>query len=312
MRVTLLIVLILVGWINTSFAYDKAKLMEAYFSVVMIRGFNEQGGLAYGSGVVLDKTKVITNCHIFRTTQKPWISRGEDKYEITSVKADVWHDICLVTTEPLPFKPVTLGKSKDLQRGQEIIAIGYSNGVPSPMTSSGSIKGLYDENNGKVIRSNAKFTMGASGSGLFDMDGKLVGINTFKTAGRRSSIHFALPIEWLSDLEKQPVSTTFPIIGKALWEEDEDKKPFYMQAAVPETRSDWLKLAEVAEKWIKAEPQSPEAWYAFALAEENLNRAVSAKQAYQTCLSLDTANQEVVSKVEEMTKASEFATNRGE
>ena len=49
--------------------------------------------------------------------------------------------------------------------------------------------------------------------GLFDMDGHLVGINTFKTAGRSSAFFFSLPIEWLAILEKQPIETykTSPI-----------------------------------------------------------------------------------------------------
>ena len=271
-------------------AMDKEKLLEAYYGVVLIRGFNANGGLAYGSGVVVGKDKVITNCHVFRATKEPWISRGEDTYSINSVKADTWHDLCLVTTSPLPFKSVPIGKSTDLKRGQEIVAFGHSNGVPAPLTSNGSVKALYDDDSGKVIRSSARFAMGASGSGLFDMEGNLVGINTFKTAGRAGSIHFALPIEWLDKLEKQTETSTFPISGKALWEEDEDKKPFYMQAAVPESRGDWGKLVQVAEAWTSTEPKSTEAWFALGLGLENSDKVELAEKAYKKSVSLDSTN----------------------
>jgi serine protease Do len=240
--------------------------------------------------VVVGKDKVITNCHVFRATKEPWISRGEDTYSINSVKANAWHDLCLVTTGPLPFKPVEIGKSTDLKRGQEIVAFGHSNGVPAPLTSNGSVKALYDSDQGKVIRSTAKFAMGASGSGLFDMEGKLVGINTFKTAGRAGSIHFALPIEWLDVLDKQTEISTFPISGKALWEEDEDKKPFYMQAAVPESRGDWAKLVQIAEAWTTKEPKSTEAWFALGLGLENSGKAELAEKAYKQSVSLDSTN----------------------
>lgn len=273
-----------------SFAYDKEKLMAAFYSVVMIRGYNASGGLAYGSGVVVGDNKVITNCHVLRATKQPWISRGEDAYSITSVKADAWHDLCLVSTFSMPFKPAVLGKSTDLKRGQEVAAIGHSNGVPAPLTSSGMVKALYDSDQGKIIRSTAKFAMGASGSGLFDMDGKLVGINTFKTAGAGGSIHFALPIEWLDKLELQPEVTVFPITGKALWEEDEDKKPFYMQVAVPESREDWPKLAEVADKWTQIEPKSTEAWYELGLADENMGKVDLAEKAYKQSSTIDIGN----------------------
>ncbi|WP_020168467.1 MULTISPECIES: trypsin-like peptidase domain-containing protein [Methylotenera] len=269
------------------FAFETAKMMEAFLGVVMVRGYNQTGGLAYGSGVVVGENKVLTNCHVLRTTKQPWVSRGEDTYPITSVKADAWHDLCLVSTFSMPLKPVTLGKSTDLKRGQEVAAIGHSNGVPAPITSSGNVKALFDADNGKIIRSTARFTMGASGSGLFDMQGHLVGINTFKTAGSGGSIHYALPIEWLEKLEKEPETTVFPVVGKALWEEDEAKKPFYMQAAVPESREDWPKLAQVAENWTQAEPKNAEAWYALGLANENLAKADLAQQAYQQAVNLD-------------------------
>ncbi len=269
-------------------AFDRAKLFEAYTSVVMVRGYNTNGGLAYGSGVVVASNKVITNCHVLRTTKEPWISRGEDSYAITTVQADRWHDLCLVTTDQLPFKPAVLGKSTDLKRGQEVVSIGNSNGTPAPLVTSGSVKSLYDVDAGKIIRTSAKFEMGASGSGLFDMDGHLVGINTFKTAGRNSAFFFSLPIEWLSILEKQPIETKLPIEGKALWEEDEDKKPFYMQAAVPEAREDWAKLAEVASKWTAAEPKSPDAWFELGIAAENNNKVAEAEAAYHHAVDLDT------------------------
>jgi serine protease Do len=292
----------LLGSIQPALAFDKAKLYSAYTSIVLIRGFNTTGGLAYGSGVVVGKDKVLTNCHVFRSTKEPWIARGEDTYSITSVKADVWHDLCLVTTVPLPFNAAIIGKSTDLKRGQEIVAFGHSNGVPAPLTSNGSVKALFDDSPGKVIRSTAKFAMGASGSGLFDMEGNLVGINTFKTAGRAGSIHFALPIEWLDKLDKQTEISTFPISGKALWEEEEDKKPFYMQVAVPESRQDWQKLAQVAEKWTEAEPKNTEAWYELGLGLENSGKIELAEKAYKQSTSLDSSNFEALKRLGALAK----------
>ncbi len=285
-----------------SLAMDKDALIQSYFSVVMIRGYNTQGGLAYGSGVVIGKDKVVTNCHVLRNTKQPWIARGEDSYVITSVKTDSWHDLCIVTTENLPLKPAKMGKSTNLKRGQDVAGIGHSNGVPAPLTSTGTVKGLYSDNSANVIRTNAKFLMGASGSGLFDMDGNLVGINTFKTTGRGGSIHFALPVEWLDTLDKQPASTVFPVTGKALWEEDEDKKPFYMQAAVPESRSDWPKLSQVAEKWTAAEPKSSEAWLALGLGLENTGKSDAAQAAYNQAIILEPSNLDAFIQLGSMAK----------
>lgn len=279
-----------------TYAYDKQALIDAFFSVVMIRGYNESGGVAYGSGVVVGQDKVITNCHVFRATKQPWVSKGEDVYQITSVKADVWHDLCLVNTQPMPIKPVKLGSTMNLQRGQEVVGFGHSNGSPAPLTSTGTVRGIYDDatSTGKVIRTTAKFLMGASGSGLFDMDGHLIGVNTFKTAGKGGSIHFAVPVEWIENLDKQTEISTFPITGKALWEEEENKKPFYMQTAVPESRQDWVALAAVSEKWTMAEPNSTDAWYSLGLALENLGKTDLAAKAYHESSELDPLHYEAL------------------
>jgi len=196
--------------------------MNSFLSVVMIRGYNEAGGLAFGSGVVVGDNQVVTNCHVIRRTKQPWVSQGEDTFSVTAVKADRWHDLCLLTTFGMPHKAVPLGKSTDLKKGQEVIAIGHSNGVPAPLTSAGVVKSTYDLDQGKVILSSAQFRMGASGSGLFDTEGRLVGINTFKTSGR-NSFYYALPVEWLNSLKNKPTETNLPITGIALWEEEEDK-----------------------------------------------------------------------------------------
>ncbi len=283
----LLLSVFLVMLSTSTQAYNQQALMEAYFGVVMIRGYNEDGGMAYGSGVVIADHTVVTNCHVLRATRQPWVSRGEESYPITTVRADVWHDLCVVTSPTLPFKPVVRGNSYALMRGQEITAIGHSNGVPAPITSIGEIQGLYSMPSGNMIRSSAKFLMGASGSGLFDMEGRLVGINTFKTAGNGGSIHFALPVEWLETLEKMPASTEFPVRGKALWEEDEDKKPYYMRAAVPESRKDWANLEKISMLWTQQETANADAWFSLGLAEQSLKQFDAAASAYQKAVNLD-------------------------
>lgn len=279
----------LLSMTQQAFALDQQKILSAMQTVVMVRGYNDTGGLSYGSGVVVGENKVMTNCHIFRSTKQPWVARGEDTYNIASVQADRWHDLCLLTMVSIPFKAAVIGKGADLKRGQEVLSIGHSNGVPSPLTSAGAIKSTYDFEGGNVIRSNAPFRMGASGSGIFNFEGELIGINTFKTPGK-VAYFYSLPIEWLSNLEKLPVETVFPIVGKAFWEEDDDKKPFFMQIAIPEINEDWPKLGLIAQKWIDADPKNSDAWYELGSSHENLNKIDEAERAYKQSVLLDANN----------------------
>jgi serine protease Do len=282
--------------IPTAQAFDREKLLGSFFSIVMIRGHNSDGSLAYGSGVIVEPTKVLTNCHIFRQTKEPWISRGEDTFPINNVQADRYHDLCLVTSESLPFPAAQIGSVNTMKKGAEIVAIGHSSASPAPITSIGTIKSIYPYDKGNVIRSTARFAMGASGSGLFDGDGHLIGINTFKTPGR-NAYFYALPVEWLAELKTKPVETQFPIEGKTFWEEDDANKPLFMQMAEPEIQEDWVKLSGVAEKWVKAEPNNSEAWYELGFAQEHLKLKTEAEQSYRHAIMLNSQNLDALFRV---------------
>ena len=270
------------------FAIDKAALLKAFGSIVMVRGYTESGSLAYGSGVIVGKGEVITNCHVLRRTKNPWVSQGEDSYSIIDVRVDAWRDLCLFSVHNLNREPIAIGSSKNLVKGQALAAIGHSSGAPVPLTSGGYVVSTYDYEKGKIILSSAKFRLGASGSGLFDMKGNLVGINTFKTTGYGS--YYAMPIDWLSDLRKKDKQTNFLIKGKALWEEDENKKPFFLKIAVPKAKEDWGDLSKVAKEWTEAEENNSEAWYEYGFANEKLLNQDIALKSYKRSISIDKNN----------------------
>ena len=270
------------------FAIDKVALLKAFGSIGMVRGYTEGGSLAYGSGVIVGKGEVITNCHVLRRTKNPWVSQGEDSYSIIDVRVDAWHDLCLFSVHNLNRDPITIGTSKDLVKGQALAAIGHSSGAPVPLTSGGYVVSTYDYEKGKIILSSAKFRLGASGSGLFDMKGNLVGINTFKTTGYGS--YYAMPIDWLSDLRKKDKQKDFLIKGKALWEEDENKKPFFLKIAVPKAKEDWSDLSKVAKKWTEDEENNSEAWYEYGFANEKLLKLDIALSSYNKSISIDKNN----------------------
>ena len=290
---TLSSLLLLLSFSTSAFAFNQAKLMDAWVSVVMIRGYTDNGSLAYGSGVIIGENEVVTNCHVLRKTKKPWVSQGEYSFSITSVKADTWKDLCLLTVFNLNRTPVPIGNSNDLIKGQELAGIGHSNGAPVPLTTGGYVISTYDmKEGGSIILSSAKFRLGASGSGLFDMQGNLVGINTFKTTGYGS--YYSVPAEWIHDVRKQPATNNFPIQGKALWEEDEDKKPFFLKIAIPKVKENWQELLGITTSWVEQEANNTEAWFEFGYANEMLENYQLALDAYQTSISKDSNNSDAL------------------
>ena len=113
----LLIIILTLTTTFTTKAFDRENLMKAWSSSVVIRGYTDDG-LAYGSGVVVAKDKVVTNCHVLRKTKSPWVSFGDTSFPVTGVQADRWHDLCLLSVFNLPVEPVPLGNSKNLKKGQ--------------------------------------------------------------------------------------------------------------------------------------------------------------------------------------------------
>lgn len=292
-----LVLIAVLSYLSPVYAYDRTKLLESFFSSVMVRGYKADGGLAYGSGVIVGENKVLTNCHTFRQTRQAWVSRGEDSYKIVSMQVNRWHDLCLLKTEGLTVKPVKIGKADSLKKGQPVVSIGHSSGVPTPLTSNGTIKSLFEMDNGNIIRTDARFALGASGSGLFDGEGRLVGINTFKTGGR-NAYFYALPIEWMAELEAREPETALPIQGNAFWEGVvPDTTPYFLQIAGPELSEDWKILEQIANRWIKAEPDNTDAWYELGMASEKQGKKAEAEKAYRKSVELDAMNTDALFRI---------------
>jgi serine protease Do len=136
-----------------------------------------------------------------------------DKADATLVGADSSTDLAIlkINDESLASQltPVELGSSSSLVVGQTAIAIGNPGGeVLANTVTSGIVSALEREVDGdnttrdiKYIQHDAPINSGNSGGGLFDISGKLIGINTLKYAGSQFSgvsfegLGFAIPID---------------------------------------------------------------------------------------------------------------------
>jgi hypothetical protein len=265
-------------------ALDRATLVGLGASVLRIEAPTVQGGFSLGSGVVVGDDIVVTNCHVTRDATEVRIVQGALRWVAAAQASDVSRDLCLLRVPGLKAPAAPWGRADGLAAGQAVTAIGYTGGT-SIQSSSGEVVKLHRHEGAPVIQSDNWFSSGASGGGLFDEHGKLVGILTFRLRGGLSH-YFAAPSEWVQKMMSATATERFrPVMPMkpgllAYWELPQAQQPRFMQAASLLRDRRWGDLIQVASDWSRAEPDDGEPWSLLGVALEHLGRLPEAQHAY--------------------------------
>src|SRR5450830_1079774 len=255
-------------------------------SIVKINTVTKNGGRGVGSGVVVAENYVATNCHVLTNAAGVNVSAHGDIFNPVAVKEDWRHDVCLLKVDYLGMKPVVLADSESPQYEQSIFSIGFQGGAPKPQTTFGNVKALYPLDDGMIIRTSDSFMLGASGSPIFDDEGKLYGLNTFKSPGH-DAYYFGVPVKWIKALLNAPELKELGQSGTPFWDSPQDQQPFFMRIVLPVQNKDWASLKSIAQDWKSKEPTAIEASYYLALADENLGETKAAQQLYGQVLKVN-------------------------
>ena len=266
-------------------ALDQAAYVSLAASVLRVEAPRQRGGYALGSAVALEPDKVVTNCHVTREALEVNILRGGLRYPARWQASDIGRDLCLLDVPGLGARPVALGKAAALSVGQAVTALGYTGGV-GIQNSTGQVVQLHRHDGGRVIQSSNFFNSGASGGGLFDDEGRLVGILTFRLRGGEAH-YFAAPVEWvaqmLSDTQRGSFRKVMPLDSQQLpyWQAGTTNQPRFLQAAVLVRNDRWPELEALARDWLRAEPDDAEPWQLLATALARQGRADEAGAALE-------------------------------
>ena len=237
-------------------------------SVQQLLVISKDGTLTKATAIALPDGYYITNCHATQNAASIWL-RGYRRAALYQV-ADIYHDLCKLRFPWKARRAVKLA-SKEVLADEEVFAIGYSGGLPVPSTTKGKVERLLPIDYGALIRTSAKFTNGASGGGLFNENGDLVGILTFYGVHPDGSVagYFATPVAWIRRIDKA-VSARPSSNGKFFWETDVAEKPIPLRADIYHTVCDWSKLYFLAHSWKEVSPNSAAAHYYLKSAEQKL------------------------------------------
>jgi hypothetical protein len=240
-----------------------------------------------GSGVVVSKEYVVTNCHVLANAKGATIVKYRDAYQPIGLKADWKHDVCLLKFDNLPFKVAPMRDSSTLQYEEEIFSLGYPIGNNVPQPSYGSVKGSYSLDDSVIIRTSSAFAAGSSGGALFDQKFNLIGITSFKSPGLHG-FFYNLPVEWIKALFDSPDIFSLSTNDVPFWALPLEQRPYFMQVVFPYQNKEWVSLKKIAQAWTLQEPKSSDAWYFLGLAEEGVNEMVLAKEYLSKAQTLNT------------------------
>ena len=169
----------------------------------------ESTSTAAGTGVIVSKDGyILTNKHVVS---------GANKISVVMNDGTIYSDVEVSTTDPLndiaflkirdahDLPAATIGDSKTIHSGQEVIAIGNALGTFSNSVTFGIISGTgrtitatdssYSsyETLTDLIQTDAAINAGNSGGPLVNAAGEVIGINS-ATSGDGDNISFAIPI----------------------------------------------------------------------------------------------------------------------
>jgi len=155
---------------------------------------------AEGSAVVIAPEVLLTNCHVLKSAKSIYITRNQVTMQAHLQYADPERDMCQIVARELKAPAVRIGDSDALAVGQRVYALGNPLGLELTL-SDGLVSALRrdERQHLRLIQISAPISHGSSGGGLFDKDGRLVGITS---AGyeKGQNLGLAIPIAWQREL----------------------------------------------------------------------------------------------------------------
>jgi cytochrome c-type biogenesis protein CcmH/NrfG len=267
-------VLLFADAVQAKTASDVSDLVSA--SIMVIRTYDAKGtALGLGSGVAVASDVIATNSHIIKDAAKIQVMYRGREYPASLPHCDWDRDVCTLTVSGINAPAVKTGSTGRLKVGERVYAVGASQGLELNL-SEGIISSLHPvEGGGQYIQISARISPGCSGGGLFNGEGRLIGLLTFYLA-EGQQINFAVPVEWIPELPKRHEETVQATETTTM--------NWLNEAMVLFGKKDWVSLLAHALRWAKDRPKEANAWKYLANAYWQTGKFTNAIEAYQQAL----------------------------
>lgn len=164
----------------------------------------------FGSGFVLSEDGyIVTNAHVVQNAIGITVGLPDGReFDAEIVGTDDRTDVAVLKVVASELPVLELGDSDTLKVGQWVLAIGSPFGFEYTATQgivSALSRSLPSENYVPFIQTDVAVNPGNSGGPLFDLEGKVVGVNSqiFSRSGGYMGLSFAIPINVVRSVASQ-------------------------------------------------------------------------------------------------------------
>src|SRR6056300_1834520 len=163
-----------------------------------------------GSGFILSNDGyIMTNNHVIKDADAIEVRLSDRRvFEAELIGSDPDTDVAVIKIDAKNLPVVKIGSSDKLRVGEWVLAIGSPFGFDHSVTAgivSAKGRNLPRENYVPFIQTDVAINPGNSGGPLFDLDGKVVGINSqiYSRSGGYQGLAFAIPIDVAMEVANQ-------------------------------------------------------------------------------------------------------------
>ncbi len=170
-----------------------------------------------GSGIIFrEDGYILTNYHVVKDADKITATlKDGKKYDGKLIAHDSYSDLALLKIDAKDLTAADFGDSKNLRPGDWVIAIGSPLGLEHTVTlgiisalsrhvgvTFGAAQGAF-----KYLQTDAAINPGNSGGPLVNLNGEIVGINTFIIGRNAQNLNFAIPADYAKQIGDQLITT---------------------------------------------------------------------------------------------------------
>src|SRR5215467_10117895 len=156
------------------------------------------GVVVSGDGDIMTNAHVIAGARTIRVKVNAVYQRQGSVFEAKLIGMDRLLDLALLKIEMTGLKDLPFGSSRDLEQGELVLAFGSPLGMDNSVSMgivSAPARQLSEDDPRIFIQTDAPINPGSSGGPLVDVEGRLVGMNTFifTQSGGSEGLGFAIP-----------------------------------------------------------------------------------------------------------------------